>query len=242
MSQRLNSSITPYSIVFCSISFFTAEFTKLYFTSDWVTVRSAFLKIYSLSFAQNKKRELDIDFNEASTLRSFIERKLMSLSKYTTLPFINQIEIVMNDLPIEISTLFITNEKMTGDKSEILDFCDSINDLVETMRETIAEPLTRDNIEDSNQPLNQMEIFDYRPDSEPSESESMSVDDALESSHGRGRGRGRAKGVTRGAIEKRGRGRPKKLKPIPESNESSESYDFLNEMDMTSQSSWSDAI
>lgn len=43
------------------------------------------------------------------------------------MPFVNQVEMALNDLPVEISSLFITNEKMT-DKAEILDFCDSIQD------------------------------------------------------------------------------------------------------------------
>lgn len=175
----------------------TAEFSKLYFTSDWLTVKSTFLKMYSLPFAQNKKRELDIDFNEETTLRSFVERKLISLSKYTTLPFINQMEMVINDLPSEISSLFIANEKMTV-RTEILDFCDSIQDLVELQTSNL-EPR---NNEESNQPLHRMEVFDFNPESEP---EHMILDneppnsESEQSSRGAGRGtrgRGRARART----------------------------------------------
>lgn len=191
-----------------------------------------------MSFAQNKKRELQIDFNEETSLRSFMERKLMSLSTFTTLPFINQMEMAMNDLPIEISSIFITNEKMTSGKAEILDLCDSIQDLVETMRETTQGLLT--NIEESSQPSNHMEIESSRQTNLMEifdESDSMSVDDTPESSHGRDRG---AKDVTRGAIAKRGRGRPsKKLKTILEDTESS-SNDFLKQTDNSSRSSWTE--
>ncbi|KAJ6648323.1 hypothetical protein Bhyg_03551 [Pseudolycoriella hygida] len=83
------------------------EFTKLYFTRDWITIKSAFLKLYSLPFVENKKKELISDFEESESLRSFFERKLLSLSKFTTLPFINQVEMVINDLPVEVSAMFI---------------------------------------------------------------------------------------------------------------------------------------
>lgn len=146
----------------------------------------------------------------------------------------------MNDLPVEISSLFITNEKMTANKAEILDFCDSIQDLVGTMRETEV-PLTDEQL---NQPSNQMEIFDFQLEPERFEqfesdqSGQMSVDsDTPLSIRGRSRGRGRcAKGVTR-VIKKRGRP-PKNLKPIKEVGESSD-YNFLTQVDNSSRSSWS---
>lgn len=131
--------------------------------------------------------------------------------------------MVMNDLPVQISSLFILKEKMTGNKTEILNFCDSIQDLVETNRPNEAE------IQESEQPSARMEMesFDFTP-----EEESMSPKPI------RGRGRGRRASVRGGMV----RGRPtKKLKKVMEdNNESRDSYDFLDQMDITSRSSWSE--
>lgn len=175
----------------------------MYFTSDWPTVRQKFLKKYSQSFTTNKKRELNVDFNNETSLRSFFERKLLALSSYITLSFINQIEITLNELPDEISNLFIVNEKMYGNKVEIFEFCDSIQDLVETMREaTVEEPAIQNNLNS----LNNMEIFNFDQNLE-SELESMqstsdrgrsytnedleSEFESIQSTSSRGRGRGR---------------------------------------------------
>lgn len=203
--------------------------------------------MYSLSFSENKKSELQIDFNGASSLRSFVERKLTSFDKFTTLPFINQIEMVMNDLPVQISSLFLTNEMMTGNKNDILCFCDSIQELVGTMTNTEG-PSANDNDQSnqaSNEPSYQMEVFEYDSGLKigPSQSESMSV---------RGRSkrvaRGGARGGATGGIVQENsdssggivkRGRPhKKLKTIPENTDSS-NFDFMNQMSNTSRSSWS---
>lgn len=179
---------------------------------------------------------MDIDFDdESSTLRSFMERKLISLSKYTTLPFINQMEIALNDLPIQISSLFIVKEKLTCKKSEILDFCDSIEELVDTMREKVkAGESAHENEQKSihpdkqtDHPENRFEVFNFILESEP------------ESSRGRGRGQGRGRGGKAEAIIKK-RGRPSK-KPKPIIEESEDDYNFLNQVDNSSRSSWSDA-
>lgn len=109
---------------------------------------------------ENKKRCLNVDFSEAHTLRSFFELKLASLYKFTTLPFINQVEIILNDLPPEISKRFIINEKMTGNKTVILDFCDTIQDLTEHFNEN--KP-SNEAHQESSQPSNrmEMEIFNF---------------------------------------------------------------------------------
>lgn len=82
---------------------------------------------------------------------------------------------------------------------------------------------------ESSQQLNRMENVEH----ESEQSDSMEADDDGPQSS---RGRGDSKGV----IVKRGRGRPpKKLKTIQEDIESSD-YDFMNQMDNSSRSSWSD--
>lgn len=139
----------------------------MYFTSNWPTVKDAFLKKYSLPYVRNMKRELQIDFEEEATLRSFVDRKLTNLATYTTLSLTNQMEVVINDLPSEISYLFIQNEKVTRSKAEILEFCDSIQDLVQTFR---LVPVDNTTIQE---PLNRMEVFNFDSELE-SELESMS--------------------------------------------------------------------
>lgn len=170
---------------------------------------------------------MQIDFDAATSLRSFVEQKLRSLAKFTTLPFINQVEMVLADLPIEISTLFITNEKMTGSKESILEFCDSIHEFVDTMKIAVpsAEPVEGPSNESSNElePLKRFEFFNFTAFSENSEPSD-------ENQPGPSGSVRRRKAI---AIH-----RPsKKLKSILESDESSN--DFMAGVDTSSISSWS---
>ncbi|XP_037029366.1 uncharacterized protein LOC119069419 [Bradysia coprophila] len=185
-----------------------AEFSEMYHTSDWQTVRKAFLKRYALSFIENKKRALNVDFFEELSLRSFVERKLNGFSSYTTLTFINQMEMVLCDLPIEISCLFLVNEIMTRSKTEILDFCDMVQDLA---LKICQKPDTQnvDHLEPQN-PFNSLNIIrsdvsqspsiikrsDGRNESNSDDSEwetisksSMSVDNSSKIKRGGGPGR-----------------------------------------------------
>lgn len=161
--------------------------------------------MYTLPFVENKKRELKIDFDESETLRSFFDRKLTSLSKFTTLPFVNQVEIVMNDLPVEISCMFIREEKMLDNNKEILDFCDSIQYLVEHVYK--PNEYTKEKEREQSQQSNkmQMKIFNADSETETSQFESVSVVLPQSSSSrglGRGRGRGRGRSIARGVTGK----------------------------------------
>lgn len=49
--------------LYCII-FYLAEFSEMYLTSDWPSVRQAFIRKYASSFTENKKRDLNMDFNE----------------------------------------------------------------------------------------------------------------------------------------------------------------------------------
>lgn len=185
------------------------------------------------------KRELRINFDEETTLRSFVQRKLSNLSAYTTLPLINQMEMVLNDLPSEIAYLFIQKEKMTGSMTEILEFCDSIQDFASDFAASIRMTTENESPKheeehpvESFQALNRMESFTFDPDLE-SEIESVSSsrgstttsslsgidysDQSSLSSYCSEPKRGSGRGVgSRGKVTKRGRGRPPKLKMIPE--------------------------
>ncbi|KAJ6648329.1 hypothetical protein Bhyg_03557 [Pseudolycoriella hygida] len=217
-----------------------AEFSRLYFTSDWPTVKSTFLRLYSMTFAHNQKKELKVDFNDETSLRSFVQLKLAALSRFTTLPLINQMEIILSELPVEISSLFLTSEKLTCSESEILEFCDSINDLAESLFEA-TEDIVDKTDEESPHALNKMKIFSntratgQQSEDQLSESEPMSVDEVQQNSRARGRRRGR----TLSGIKKKARPtRKAKLKSISESS----TYDFLDEMDDTTRSTWSDDL
>lgn len=179
-------------------------------------MKSSFLKLYTLPFVANKKRELNINFDESESLRSFFERKLSSLSRFTTLPFINQVEIAMNDLPSEVSSLLILEGKMTGDKTEILDYCDSIQNLVEHVCKSTERSNESDREPNQQSDQMRMEIFNFVPEDETSEVEQM-LTDSPESDNVRGgvggkvRGNasgGTVRGVATGGFKKRGR--PKK--------------------------------
>lgn len=106
-------------------------FSELFFKNDWSTARSAFLKKYSLAFTKNKKTELDFTFNEETSLRSFVLRKMKALSTFTRLSVENQLEIILNELPVQVSNLFIVHDKMNCAKSDILEFCDTIQEVME---------------------------------------------------------------------------------------------------------------
>lgn len=47
-------------------------------------------------------------------------------------------DIILNELPSEISHLFMVNEKFNSDKNDILDFCDSIQDVCDKFKENIT--------------------------------------------------------------------------------------------------------
>lgn len=64
--------------------------------------------------------------------------------------------MVLYDLPTEISNLFLVNEIISRNKTEILEFCDSIQDLVQNMREVPQE-----GNQTIQNPLNRMEMFEY---------------------------------------------------------------------------------
>lgn len=106
-------------------------FSKLFFEGDWSTARTKFLKKYSLSFSRNKKAELDFTFDEETSVRSFVLRKMKALSTYTRLSTESQLEIILNELPVEVSNLFIVHDKMNSKKADILEFCDTIQEMIE---------------------------------------------------------------------------------------------------------------
>lgn len=71
--------------VFLFLFYFLVEFSELYFTSDWPSVRQNFVKKYASIYTENKKKDICIDFTEESNLRSFFERKLNGLSSYSVI-------------------------------------------------------------------------------------------------------------------------------------------------------------
>lgn len=117
-----------------------AEFSEICFTSDWSNMRQVFIKKYSATFTENKKRETNIDFNEEISLRKFVENKLRGLSMYTSLQLVHQMEVILMELPNEISNMFLINEKIFCSKLEILEFCDSIQDFAQKLKKTVQSP------------------------------------------------------------------------------------------------------
>lgn len=174
---------------------------------------------------------MNVDFNEEPSLRSFVNRKFSSFAKYTTLPLM---EIILNELPINVAQLFMVNLKFDCGKEDVLDFCDSIQDVVQKY---IGETNTQDAQQTPNEPLNRMEVFKYDPD-DRDESDKPIFEDFAVATTSRGRGRGRGKGVSIGKIVKRGRPR-KNLTSIPEEDMDTEAYDCLDQMSSSSRSSWS---
>ncbi|KAJ6634579.1 hypothetical protein Bhyg_13153 [Pseudolycoriella hygida] len=156
-------------------------FSKLFFTSELSTARVKFLKKYSLAFTTNKKKELDFRFEQDTSLRSFMCKKMKALSTYTRLSFENQLDIILNELPVEVSNLFIVHDKINCTKKDLLEFCDSIQEIMEDMNNESdrSVTLTVDPIE-RNQCMQDLEIFDSETMSEIVSSEINSSE--LESS------------------------------------------------------------
>lgn len=214
---------------------FPVSFSEMFFTTDWPSMRNAFIKAYAGRFTENKKVATNIDFRKEHSLRSYVDRKLKSLSMYTTMPLVNQMEVVLMDLPDEVSNLFLVNEKLTCQKSEILDFCDVIYDFAKSFQQNSGnqETVTRNSTDQPEPQTNVFEIFNYDSDilSEVSEIQSSGT-----STGGSKSGRGRCNSLTSVSSEastgerhnasvnkrknpsdrviKRGRGRPRKNLPM----------------------------
>lgn len=188
-------------------------FSTLFFQSDWPTARSTFLKKYLLAFSKNKKMELDFTFDDETSLRSFVLRKMKALSTYTRLSVENQLEIILNELPIEVSNLFIQNDKMDCTKTEILEFCDTIQEIIDDIYDEPDKNVTLTvNPIDQSQVEQDLEEFNCdTQDSweiDPSEVETSDLDKAAG---------GRKNSVKKSAKRSRAvglRGRPSKISKI----------------------------
>lgn len=154
------------------------EFSTFYFKSDWQTARSTFLKMYSFEFTENKKKELCFTFDEETSLRSFVARKMKALSTYTTLSLEHQLEIILSELPNEISNFFITEDKVSAKKSEILEFCDLIGEYCKNIQTTSSAA----HFEGSSQAIQDLEIFNFQEGIESStETESTTTSSTVRS-------------------------------------------------------------
>lgn len=127
-----------HSLSTSDISSFLAEFSQLRITGDWSTAQRVFVEKYLTSFIEKKKREINTDFYQANSLRQFVDQKFSSLETYTSLTFTHQLEVVMNSLPVEVSYLLMVNEVFFRTKYEILDFCDSIQEVCEIYKKDKA--------------------------------------------------------------------------------------------------------
>lgn len=161
-------------------------------------------------------------------------------------------EMILNELPTEVAHLFIVNEKFDCEKQDILDFCDSIEDVVAN---AIQGRQYRQDTEPIEEPLNRMEVFKYDPNDADGSDETIINRPSTSRGKGKigvsGRGNGRNDGgkgrivkpVVNQASSSRGsgrivnRGRPHK-NPSETDGDMNE-YDYLDQMSTTSKSSWS---
>lgn len=169
---------------------------------------------------------MKFDFFEECSLRSFVERKFAMMAKYTTLSRLNQMDMILNELPTNIAQLFIVHGKFDC-KNDILDFCDSVEEVCDKFRQDQNHEDARDVV--VVEPLNNMVLFKYDPN-EPEPSTS----------------RGKAQGsVLNGRVVKRSR---KKMRSAEDSEdqdvlerieEDNENFDFLDRMSNSSESTQS---
>lgn len=184
-----------------------SEFSKYFFKGDWPSARFNFIKKYSLSFTLNKKRDLSFGFDKETGLRSFVHRKIKAMTMYTSLSLENQLEMILIELPDEISNQFIVHDKLHCKKEEVLEFCDSIQEFVEGLTARNITPTAHLVPDAEDTVMQELEIFNYDPD----ESEASSVGSKQKPST-----RGKAKGS-------RPVGRPRKiLRRVAENSEISE--------------------
>lgn len=115
------------------------QFSTLFFKEDWVTARATFLKIYSLQFTENMVKELSFSFEEETSLRSFVAKKMNAMSTYTSLPLKNQLEIILSELPTQIANIFIAEDKLNKTKTEILEFCELFQEYCDYTEDTNTE-------------------------------------------------------------------------------------------------------
>lgn len=193
------------------------EFSKLFFGSDWQAAKSTFLQKYSMKYTQNKQKDLDFNYENESSLRSFVARKMDALSTYTTLSVENQIEVILLELPNSIANCFIVEDKLNSTKEEILQFCDVIQEFIEDINTEAARPVrsTPTNNSDINfsipsSVVSELEIFTFQ-----SGVESTSDTGSTSTNSSRQGGRGKVKRLSLG-------GRSAKIpKTISEASESS---------------------
>lgn len=84
---------------------------------------------------------------------------MKALSTYTRLSVENQLEIVLNELPVEVSSLFIIYDKMHSSKTEILEFCDTIQEIMADKNNEADENVTLlANPNEQNQVVQDLEV------------------------------------------------------------------------------------
>lgn len=127
-------------------------------------MREVVLKKYAGTYTENKRNAIQIKFDEQTDLRSFFKLKLEALSSYTTLSFLNQIEMILLELPNEISKLFLVKQMMTKSKSEILEFCGSIQDMAQSIWQKEEDEETES--VHQGKVVDEMETFIFSPDFE----------------------------------------------------------------------------
>ena len=151
------------------------ELSTLLFTSNWETVKHTVLKKYSLGFTENRKREMTFAFNEDTSLRSFVQRKMKAMSTYTSLSLQNQLDMILIDLPNEISNLFLIKNKTNCTKNEVLKFCDSIQEYVEDMNINTDNPTPTSHSSAQQEITQDLEIFSCNSIGESTEEDSICV-------------------------------------------------------------------
>lgn len=170
------------------------EFSKYFFKGEWEAAREAFLKKYSYIFNENKRKALDFQFKKDTSLRSFVHRKIIALSTYTTLTLDNQLEMILAELPSEISCLFTTHLKIHATKTEILEFCDCVQDIVEehenseaSIDTTLTHLIQQEHQTDVVQDLDTFNDFSSDDETEIESSEERSSNSSIPSRSGKRR-------------------------------------------------------
>lgn len=155
---------------------------------------------------------------------------MKAMSTYTTLSLQHEMEMILVDVPNNISNLFIINDKKNRTKFEILEFCDTIQEYADGMDGESSRTLTPTaNLEPAEQNvLQEVEVFDFDEDIESSESTIRSS----RSARGRGRGNSKLKGT-------RGRGRPRKVTENISTNSEFSEFDDSSRSTTSSYSAFS---
>lgn len=132
------------------------NFSSIYLKGNWQQPKSLFIKLYSEEYTMNKFKELNLKTSIRS--KNFSKKR----SKYTTIKSLNQqIELILSELPVELSNLFLLKEKLFVNKYELFDFCDILPEEVQIILEESNKESGEAEVDSENNNNHEIESLNF---------------------------------------------------------------------------------